>query len=129
MFWKKKKNPDFGIETQHEDIRSAYRVAPDRSRPVLVSILGNSFNVLNVSGSGVAFRSHNYPVGAIINATIKLPSEDIVFPVALKIVSKQSDLCRCEFREIHPDAENLLHSYILELQKRKIRQTQGRTYG
>jgi hypothetical protein len=51
-----------------------------------------------------------------------LPSEDRIFPVVMEVVAKQGDLCRCSFTEIHEDAENLLHSYILELQKRKIRQ-------
>ena len=100
----------------------AYRIAPDSTRPVIVNIRGNSFNALNVSGTDVALRSHGFPVGTSITATIRLPSEDRLFPVVLLVVAKQNDLCRCSFIEIHEDAENLLHSYILELQKRKIRQ-------
>jgi len=86
------------------------------------TIRGNSFNALNISGTGIAFRSHSFAVGKSIAATIRLPSEDLIFPVVLEIVAKQNDLRRCSFTEIHEDAENLLHSYILELQKRKIRQ-------
>ena len=122
MFWKKKKTIDVTLDARHSDNRAAYRIAPDRSRPVIISIMGNAFHALNISGSGIAFRSHNFAVGAQTAATIRLPSEDLIFPVVLEIVAKQGDLCRCSFREIHEDAENLLHSYILELQKRKIRQ-------
>ena len=121
MFWKKKKTIDVAIDSRFDDNRSAYRIAPDRDKPVIVTIMGNSFNALNISGQGVAFRSHSYPEGARAHATIRLPSEDKIFPVALKVVSKQRDICRCCFTEIHEDAENLLHSYILELQKQKIR--------
>lgn len=122
MFWKKKKTFDVELDSRHDDNRAAYRIAPERSRPVIISIMGNAFHALNISGTGVAFRSHNFPVGTQTAATIRLPSEDLIFPVVLEVVAKQRDLCRCSFREIHEDAENLLHSYILGLQKRKIRQ-------
>ena len=126
MFWKKKKTVEIDLDGLHKDSRSAYRVAPDKSRPVIISIMGNSFHASNVSGNGVAFRSHNFPVGSKTHATVRLPSEDRMFPVELEVVAKQNDLCRCSFTEIHSDAENLLHSYILELQKRKIRQKGGK---
>jgi len=125
LFWKKKKTVDVKLDPRHNDIRSAYRIAPDRARPVIVSIMGKSFNALNVSGNGIAFRAGSYPVGSKVQATIRLPSEDRLFPVVLEVVAIQNDLCRCCFREIHQDAENLLHSYILEEQKSKIRQNQG----
>ena len=121
LFWKKKKTLDVALDARHSDNRAAYRITPDSSRPVIVTIRGNSFNVLNVSGTGIAFRSHGFDVGSSIAATIRLPSEDRIFPVVLEVVTKRHDLCRCSFTEIHEDAENLLHSYILELQKRKIR--------
>jgi hypothetical protein len=127
LFWKKKKIIDVALDARHSDNRAAYRIAPDRARPVIISIMGNSFHALNVSGTGVAFRSHNFSVGTQTSATIRLPSEDKIFPVVLEVVAKQGDLCRCSFREIHEDAENLLHSYILELQKRKIRHNSGHT--
>jgi len=125
LFWKKKKNLDVALAARSSDNRSAYRIAPDRDKPVIVSIMGNAFNALNISGHGLAFRTHNFPQGSRLHATIRLPSEDRIFPVVMEIVSKQNDLCRCNFNEIHEDAENLLHSYILGLQKRKIRHNQG----
>ena len=126
LFWKKTKTFDVALDARHNDNRAAYRIAPDSARPVIVTIRGNSFNALNVSGSGIAFRSHGFDVGTSFAATIRLPSEDRIFPVVLEVVSKQIDLCRCSFTEIHEDAENLLHSYILELQKRKIRRNTRR---
>tara|TARA_R110002074_G_scaffold30062_1_gene85523 strand:- start:468 stop:851 length:384 start_codon:yes stop_codon:yes gene_type:complete len=125
LFWKKKKTIDLELDVAHSDSRSAFRIAPDKSRPVILSIMGNSFHAMNVSGNGVAFRSHNFPIGSKMHATVRLPSEDLIFPVELEVIAKQNDLCRCSFSEIHSDAENLLHSYILELQKRKIRQRGG----
>ncbi len=125
MFWKKKKIIDVALEARHSDNRAAYRIAPDSDRPVIISIDGEAFNALNISGTGIAFRCAAFEVGKRTAAMIRLPSQERVFPVVLEVVAKQKDLCRCCFREIHEEAENLLHSYILELQKWKIRQHHG----
>lgn len=125
MFWKKKKTIDVALDARHSDNRAAYRIAPDSDRPVIISINDESYNALNISGTGIAFRSEKFEVGSRTSAMIRLPTEERVFPVVLEVVAKQKDLCRCSFREIHQEAENLLHSYILELQKWKIRQNHG----
>ncbi|MCP4430190.1 MAG: PilZ domain-containing protein [Gammaproteobacteria bacterium] len=126
MFWKKKKKVDLEVDSRHEDSRSAFRIAPDKSNPVILTIQGRSYHALNISGSGVCFRSNNFPVGTKCTAMVRLPSKDKIFPVNLEIVDLQRDLCRCRFINIHPEAENLLHSYILELQKGKIRKNISR---
>lgn len=120
MFWKKKKTIDIELPKNYDDHREAYRIAPDKSRPVLISVAGNTFHALNISGSGACIRSHNFVVGQSLVGTIRLPSEDKIFSVSLKVITKQKDLCRCAFTKIHPEAEDLLHHYILELQKKYI---------
>jgi len=121
LFWKKKSKADVELDSRYDDSREAFRIAPDKSHPIIISIMGNSFHALNISGTGVAIRSHNFPVGTRTQATVRLPSQNRLFPVVLEVVEKQNDLCHCCFREIHTEAENLLHAYILELQKNKIR--------
>lgn len=126
MFWKKKKKSNLEFNGDQSDYRSAYRIAPDKTRPVIITVMENSFHALNISGTGICFRSHNFPEGTTIEATIRLPSEDKKFPVTIEVVTKQNDMCRCSFRKIRPDSENLLHAYVLEVQKNKIRQNQSR---
>ena len=125
MFWKKQKKTNIQLDQQFSDHRDAFRIAPDRAKPVIVTITGDSFHALNISGTGICFRSHKFPVGALVAATVRLPSEDRIFPVTLEVVAKQNDMCRCCFRKIHREAEDLLHAYILELQKAKIRKNQS----
>lgn len=122
MFWKKKKKIDIDIDAKFKDGRGAYRIAPDKSRPIILAISGVSYQALNVSGTGVCFRSKDLLVGTQCTAMVRLPSEDLVFQVKLEVVANQNGLCRCSFVNIHEEAENLLHSYILNLQKEKIRQ-------
>ena len=125
MFWRKKKTIEVKLDARHSDNRAAYRIAPDGERPVILTIDGEDFSALNISGSGVAFRSDRLEVGSRSSAMVRLPTDSRVFPVVLEVVAKQKDLCRCCFRDIHEEGENLLHSYILELQKLKIRQKHG----
>ena len=124
MFWKKKKKVDLEVDSKFDDNRSAFRIAPDKSKPIILTIQGSAYNALNISGTGVCFRSQSFPVGTMCTAMVRLPSKDRIFPVKLEVVSVQRDFCRCSFVDIHQEAENLLHSYILELQKDKIRQNQ-----
>ncbi len=125
MFWKKKKKVDLEVDSRFEDSRAAYRIAPDRTSPVILTIQGSNYHALNISGTGVCFRSQGFHVGTKCTAMVRLPSEDRIFSVKLEIVSIKKELCRCSFVSIHQEAENLLHSYILDLQKEKIRQNQS----
>jgi len=126
LFWKKKKTIEVALDSRQSDNRSAYRIAPSQEQPVIITIAGNKFHALNISGTGIAFRAQELAVGSRSPAFIRLSSESRTFPVVLEVVAKQDDLCRCCFTEIHEDAQNLLHSYILELQKLKIRQNHHR---
>jgi hypothetical protein len=125
LFWKKKKKSDLEFDGDQNDYRSAFRIAPDKAKPVIITMMGNTFHALNISGTGVCFRSHNIPVGTTSPATVRLPSEDKKFSVTIEVVAKQDDMCRCSFRKIHREAEDLLHAYVLEVQKNKIRQNQS----
>jgi hypothetical protein len=126
LFWKKKKKIDLEFDGEQSDYRAAFRIAPDKSKPVIITISDNSYDALNISGTGVCFRSQDLPVGTTTPATVHLPSEEKMFHVTLEVVAKQDDMCRCSFLRISQDNENLLHAYVLEVQKNKIRQNQSR---
>ena len=120
MFWKKKK---INIELLGDDSdhREAFRIRPIADRPVILKVLGKSFFAVNISGTGCCFRSKSFQEGTVASGTITIPSEDQVFPVSIRVVSRQRDLCRCEFVRISQSAQNMIHSYVLELQKSLLR--------
>ena len=122
MFWKKKERIEVKLDSRHSDNRAAYRIAPDEELPVILKIGGEEFKAQNISGTGVAFRCERLEQGSRSAAMVRVPTDTRIFPVVIEVVAKQDDLCRCRFKDINEQAENLLHAYILELQKRKIRQ-------
>ncbi len=120
MFWRKKKT-ELELLDDDDDHRDAFRIRPDSDRPILLKAAGNSCYLVNISGSGCCFRSNSFKPGAVAAGTLTIASEDIVFPVTIKVVTKQRDLCRCVFTKITPNAQNLIHSYVLNVQKEHIR--------
>lgn len=122
MFWKRKplidvEVPDDGLE----DHREAYRIKPDSGRPVILNLANNSYNLLNISGSGCCFRSHNYTEGYRASGTVRIPSDDIIFPVSIRIVFKKNDVCHCVFDRISERSADAIHAYVLEVQKALLR--------
>jgi len=121
LFWRKKKKIDLEIPSDASEHRSAFRVKPDPARPMILNLAGNSYPLTNVSGTGCCFRSHNFPEGFVAACTLKIPSEDIIFPVSIRVVARKRDLCRCVFTKITTKAEDAIHAYVLEVQKELIR--------
>lgn len=120
MFWRKKK-ADLVSLNDENDHREAYRIRPDSDRPILLKAAGNSAYLVNISGTGCCFRSSYFKEGAAASGTLTIASENVVFPVSFRVVSKQRDLCRCEFTKISAKAEELIHAYVLDVQKSQIR--------
>jgi hypothetical protein len=121
LFWKKKKKVEIELPDDDWDNRGAYRIKPDSARPIILNVGGDSYMLANISGTGCSFRSYNYPEGYQAPGTLRMPSEDIIFPVTIKIVAKQKDLCHCEFVRIAPKSEDAIHAYVLESQKAVLR--------
>ncbi|MBT3203241.1 MAG: PilZ domain-containing protein [Gammaproteobacteria bacterium] len=120
MFWKKKK-VDFEIPDNNGDHREAFRIRPGGDRPILLKAGGTSAYLVNISGSGCCFRSGYFKVGVVVAGTLTITSDDLVFPVTVRVVTKQRDLCHCEFTKISSLAQEAIHAYVLDIQKLQIR--------
>ncbi len=125
LFWRKKKKSNIELPEDDSDLRSAYRIQPDRKRPIILSVAGNSYPLVNVSATGCCFRSRSFAQGSKAAGTLKIPSEDLIFTVSIEVVARQRDLCRCRFSKISEEGENAIHSYVLEVQKGWLRHHGG----
>jgi hypothetical protein len=52
---------------------------------------------------------------------MRLPSENVILSMTIEVMMKKGSFCRCRFKQVDRQAEDLLHAYILDLQKVKIR--------
>lgn len=120
MFWNKKK-VDVEFPGDEKDNRAAFRIRPSSDRPILLKAAGNSCYLVNISGTGCSFRSSSFDEGALAAGTLTISSDNIVFPVTIRVVRKQRDRCHCEFTKISASAQEMLHAYVLDVQKNQIR--------
>ena len=121
MFWKKKPKNKINVELadNEQDYRSAYRVKPVPELPVELILHGKACPIVNISGTGCCFRSEDFAEGSETSGTIRI--EGIAYPISLRVVARQDDLCRCQFIKISSNTEDALHHYVLKVQKSKIR--------
>lgn len=122
MFWRKKK-VNIDLPDEKTDLRAAFRIRPGSDRPLVLKVAGQSYYLVNISGTGCSFRSSALKQGMIAAGTLTMTSENVVFPVSIKVVYKQRDMCHCEFTKISGSSEEILHAYVLDIQKRQIRKS------
>jgi len=120
LFWKKKKI-DVELPNNEADHRGAFRIRPGSDRPILLKAAGTSVYLLNISGTGCAFRSSSFKLDATAAGTLTITSNDVVFPLSFRVISKRGDLCHCEFTKISALARETIHAYVLDMQKQLIR--------
>jgi hypothetical protein len=122
LFWRKKPLIDLEIpDEESSDHRQAYRTMPDPERPIILTLGGSSYTLTNISGTGCCFRSHNYSEGFRASGVLKIPSDDVIFPVTVNVVSKTKDICHCKFEKISDKSMDAIHAYVLEVQKSMLR--------
>jgi hypothetical protein len=126
LFWKKKKTTNLGLDSENDDRRQAFRIVPNAEKPILITIKGHAYKAVNISGTGVCIRAYNLPVGTVTSAIIRLPNENVISSMTLEVMMKKGSFCRCRFKQVDRQAEDLLHAYILDLQKVKIRRNHSR---
>ncbi len=125
MFWKKKQTFNIDLPETDSDHRVAFRVKPDAKKPVVLTIAGSAYYAVNISGSGCCIRSYSLQPGYTASGTVKFPSEDAIFPITLVVKSRKNDLCHCEFTSISAAAQDIIHHYVLDIQKNQIRKNAG----
>ena len=116
MFWKKKNKQEEKLKAPKE-ARQAYRVSPDTENPLLLSLEGQSLEILEISSGGLAFKNKGFkaentykvdfvlPTGGAINTHIKILRID------------EEETCRCNFVNLDTKSEDALHRYVLVRQK------------
>jgi len=120
LFWKKNKI-DVELPNNGADHRDAFRIRPGSNRPVLLKVADTSAYLLNISGTGCAFRSSSFELDATAVGTLTIASDDLVFPLSIRVISKKGDLCHCEYTKISSLAREAIHAYVLDMQKQRIR--------
>jgi hypothetical protein len=125
LFWKKKKPETDLIRYDSEDLRLAFRYHFKEGQGFPITFNGKKVTVLDISARGLAFKNQGFqPDDAdTIRFSLEVPNyrgSTLVF-AGLKILSIDGEsVCHCVFEDCPPEQNELLHKYVLEMQKNDL---------
>ncbi len=131
MFWKKKDKKDKDEELEiilDSDKRGAYRVMPPSNEPVIFYVGNEALTAFDVSAGGASFQAPSgVQKGQVIPLRFRLPYIEAVVQARFKIYGVDKGVVRGAFENLSPQAEEKIHRYALEYQKRYTKLMQRKT--
>jgi hypothetical protein len=116
LFWKKKIKQDEKLKAPKE-ARQAYRVSPDTENPLLLSLEGQSLEILEISSGGLAFKNKGFKAENTYKVDFVLPTGGAIRTHIKILRIDEEEICRCNFVNLDMKSENALHRYVLVRQK------------
>ncbi len=121
MFWKEKQDNSEIFFFESNDRRSAYRVSPHANTPIAFEFGGEKVQVVNIGAGGLAFKNKGFKSGDTQTIELLLPHRNVTLAPILKINTiDDQNVCHCQFREIGEDEVELIHRYVLKMQKEMV---------
>ena len=125
MFWKKEKPPTDILVHESEDQRQSFRYEFGDSEGFNMAFKGRTVRVINISAGGMAFRNQGFNQFDFdfVKFQLDIPdfTGDTTFFAGLRILRVSSrDTCHCIFEQCSLDQHELIHKYVLEMQKKDL---------
>ena len=125
MFWKKKKPVTDTIVPDSDDQRESYRYEFEEGQGFEMIFQGKTVTVLNISAGGLAFKNSGFKQfdTDFVKFTLDIPNftGNTDFYAGLRILNiSENDICHCIFEQCSLDQHELIHKYVLEMQKNDL---------
>ena len=125
MFWKKKQPVTDTVSYESKDRRESYRYDFNKGPGFWIEFKGEKVRVLNISAGGLAFENKGFKQFDfdLIKFTLDIPNYkgDSTFVARLKILEiDKNNICRSIFEQCPIEQHELIHKYVLEMQKNDL---------
>lgn len=125
LFWKKKKPETDSIIQAPEDQREFFRYEFKDGLGFDIHFKGKNLRVINISAGGMAFQNKGFKQFDcdFIKFTLDIPNfkGDATFFAELRIIKiTDKGTCHCIFEQCSLDQHELIHKYVLEMQKNDL---------
>lgn len=125
MFWKKKSPVSDALSYDTDNLRNAYRYHFQQGRGFKIEFKKKQVTVLNINAGGLAFYNQNFAQfdSDFIQFALDIPNfkGDSLFFARLRILKiDQNDICHCVFEQCSLEQHELIHKYVLEMQKNDL---------
>jgi len=126
LFWKKKKTPTEKFTHESSDNRESFRFEFDKNISLEIEFKDKKFSAVNISATGVSFKNSGLKIGDSGISKFLFEFSNLSSPVLIELeiqIIKISDknICHGIYKNISEDNKEMIHKYILEKQKEKIR--------
>lgn len=127
MFWKKKKKTTDPLTISDiDDQRAAFRYVFQPEQRLSMTFKGRTVTVLDISAGGLACTNHEFKKYDIETVTLelKIPNQSkfSVFTADVRILHlTRDDRCHCIFENCTVDEYEIIHKYVLEMQKQDLK--------
>ncbi len=126
MFWKKMKTTTDAIElTEEADQREAFRYVFKGNQRLSMDFKQQPVKVLNISAGGIAFKGEGFTRYDVDQISLFLDTPnyrgDATFSARLRILNiTENGICHCIFENCTIEKYEMIHKYVLEMQKKDI---------
>jgi len=133
LFWKKAKPasehlpaPDILDTREDQNQRDAFRYVFEEKERITVLFLGKTVPVVDISAGGMAFINQGFSQydADHIQLDLDIPNHrgSTLFTALVRILFiSPEQICRCIFENCTIEQYEMLHKYVLELQKKRLR--------
>lgn len=125
MFWKKKSPKIDAIKNESKDKREAFRYYFKDGQGFQIKFKGKKVGVTNISAGGLAFVNKDFQQFDFdfIKFSLDIPNfnGDPSFFSGLRILKiDKNNICHSLFEQCALEQHELLHKYVLEMQKNDL---------
>lgn len=123
MFWKKNKPKTESIKA--EDQRETFRYVFRGGRQLSMTFLHKTVEVVNISAGGMAFKNNGFQPYESDQITLFLDIPNFrgepCFSARLRILNiTENNICNCIYENCTVQDYEMIHKYVLELQKKDL---------
>jgi len=122
LFWKKKKPETDIIEYESDSLRESYRYQFKDNQGFQITFKDKKVLIVNIGAGGIAFYNNGFKESDsdVVSFTLNIPNftGDSNFCAKLKIITiDDNNICHSVFENCSPAQSELIHKYVLEMQK------------
>ncbi len=126
MFLRKEKAKTEGIDHTSTDQRDSFRYDFKAGQGIKIKFKETHLELINISAGGVGFANQGFETldFGYINFTLNIPqshTKQISFFAGLRILKiDEENVCHGIFEQCTLDQHELIHKYVLEMQKNDL---------
>ncbi len=125
MFWKKKKQKTDSIIHNTKDKRKSYRYVFKNDDSITITFKEKERVIIDISAGGMAFNNDGFQQFDFdyINFSLNIPGfigDSSIFAGLRILKIDDKGICHCIFEQCSLEQHELIHKYVLEMQKNDL---------